>query len=93
MSTIVPPTTPTQDVGIEYGVPDHPAPFPISIPLRCIQATGAQSVLDPFCGSGTTLRAAADMHIRGIGIEDKARFCDLAISRLDQTALDLGGIA
>lgn len=81
------------DLGIEYGVKDHPAPFPVTLPLRCIQATGATSVLDPFCGSGTTLRAAADMHIRGVGIELEAKFCDLAISRLDQAALDFGGVA
>jgi DNA modification methylase len=81
------------DLGIEYGVKDHPAPFPVTLPIRCIQATGAKSVLDPFCGSGTTLRAAADLHIKGVGIELESKFCDLAISRLDQTALDFGGVA
>lgn len=75
------------DIGIEYGVKEHPAPFPVSLPTRCIEATGARSVLDPFCGSGTTLRAATDLHIKGIGIELEARFCDLTISRLEQQAL------
>ncbi len=81
------------DLGIEFGVKDHPAPFPVTLPIRCIQATGARSVLDPFCGSGTTLRAAADLHIEGVGIELEAKFCDLAVSRLDQHALDFGGVA
>lgn len=81
------------DLGIEYGVKDHPAPFPVSLPTRCIQATGAHSVLDPFCGSGTTLRAAADLHIEGIGIELEERFCALAVTRLEQQALDFGGVA
>jgi site-specific DNA-methyltransferase (adenine-specific) len=81
------------DLGIEYGVPDHPAPFPVSLPTRCIRATGAQSVLDPFCGSGTTLRAAADLHIHGTGIELEEKFCDLALARLGQTALNFGGVA
>lgn len=81
------------DIGIEYGVKDHPAPFPVSLPTRCIQATGAQSVLDPFCGSGTTLRAAADLHVRGVGVELEERFCALAVARLEQQALDFGGVA
>lgn len=78
------------DLGIEYGVKDHPAPFPVSLPTRCIEATGARSVLDPFSGSGTTLRAASDLGIRGVGIELEERFCAMAVSRLAQGALDFG---
>lgn len=81
------------DLGIEYGVKDHPAPFPVSLPTRCIQASGATSVLDPFSGSGTTLRAATDLHISGVGIELEEKFCALAVSRLEQTAMDFGGVA
>lgn len=81
------------DLGIEYGIKDHPAPFPVSLPSRCIEATGATSVLDPFSGSGTTLRAAADYGIHGIGIELEERFCAMTVARLAQGALDLGGIA
>jgi DNA modification methylase len=80
------------DLGIEYAVKDHPAPFPVSLPTRCIEATGATSVLDPFAGSGTTLRAAADLGIRGIGIELEKRFCDLTVSRLAQVSM-FGGAA
>jgi site-specific DNA-methyltransferase (adenine-specific) len=80
------------DLGIEYAVKDHPAPFPVSLPIRCIEATGATSVLDPFCGSGTTLRAAADLGVRGVGIELEERFCALAVSRLAQGSL-FGGVA
>lgn len=80
------------NLGIETKVPDHPAPFPVSLPSRCIEATGAQSVLDPFAGSGTTLRAASDLHVKGIGIELEAKFCELAVKRLDQYALDFGGV-
>ena len=80
------------DLGIEYAVKDHPAPFPVSLPTRCIQATGATSVLDPFAGSGTTLRAASDLGIQGIGIELEPKFCDLAVSRLAQISM-FGGVA
>lgn len=74
-------------VGIETNVPDHPAPFPLAIPARCIDATGAQSVLDPFAGSGTTLRAALDAGIRAIGIEKYEPFCRVAVRRLAQLSL------
>ena len=39
-------------------------------------------------GSGTTLRAAADAGIVGLGIEREQRFCSLAVTRLAQGALD-----
>jgi site-specific DNA-methyltransferase (adenine-specific) len=68
----------------------HPAPFPTSLPARAIESTGAQTVLDPFAGSGTTLRAAADAGISGVGIELSATYCDMAIERMGQTVLDFG---
>lgn len=79
-------------LGIETGVKDHPAPFPVSLPMRCIQATGAQSVLDPFSGSGTTLRAAADVGIVGVGVELEERHCAATVRRLGQASL-FGGAA
>lgn len=69
-------------LGMETGVKDHPAPFPVRLPARCIEATGAQSVLDPFCGSGSTLLAAKAAGIRGVGIEKHGPFCDLTLERL-----------
>ena len=78
------------DLGIETGQKDHPAPFPLSLPARCIDATGAQSVLDPFSGSGTTLRAAVDAGIQGIGIELEERHCAATVLRLQQGVLDFG---
>ena len=78
------------DLGIEYQQPQHPAPFPVALPARCISATGATSVLDPFSGSGTTLRAAADLGVRGVGIELEERHCASTVMRLAQTALDFG---
>lgn len=76
-------------LGMAHGV-DHPAPFPVSLPARCIAATGARSVLDPFMGSGTTLRAAKDAGIRAVGIEQSERYCEIAARRLAQGALDFG---
>jgi len=71
----------------------HPAPFPLSLPARAIESTGAQVVLDPFAGSGTTLRAAADAGVKGIGIELTAHYCDMAVDRLAQGVLDFGELA
>ena len=71
----------------------HPAPFPISLPGRCIDTTGATSVVDPFMGSGTTLRAARDRGVKAIGIEIEERYCEIAAKRLAQEVLDFGGAA
>lgn len=62
----------------------HPAPFPMGLPARAIETTAARTVLDPFMGSGTTLRAAKDAGIRAIGIELEERWCEYAARRLGQ---------
>lgn len=75
------------NLGIETGVPDHPAPFPVSLPARCIEATGARSVMDPFSGSGSTLLAAVNARISAVGIELESKHCDLAIRRLSNQTI------
>jgi modification methylase len=68
---------------------DHPCPFPDLIPKRCILATTdpGDLVLDPYLGSGTTLRAAKDLGRRAIGIESQERFAEMAVKRLAQEVL------
>lgn len=75
------------NLGIETGVPDHPAPFPVSLPARCIEATGARSVMDPFSGSGSTLLAAVNARISAVGIELESKHCDLSIRRLSNQTM------
>ena len=44
-------------------------------------------ILDPFMGSGTTLRAALDNKQRAIGIEQEEPYCRIAVARLAQGVL------
>lgn len=80
-------------LGMERSETGHPAPFPITLPGRCIDATGALSVIDPFMGSGTTLRAAKDRGISAIGIDNYEPYCEIAAKRLAQEVLDFGAVS
>lgn len=62
----------------------HPAPFPVELPARVIETTTPEIILDPFCGSGSTLIAAQNAHIRAIGIELSESYCKMAVDRLRQ---------
>lgn len=67
----------------------HPVAFPKELPARCIGAASnpGDVVLDPFMGSGTTLRAAKDMGRRAIGIEIEEKYCEIAAKRMGQEVL------
>jgi len=49
----------------------HLAPFPLELPRRLIRmfTFEGETVLDPFCGSGTTLEAAYRLGRRGVGVD------------------------
>lgn len=71
---------------------EHPAIFPETLASDHIVSWSKQgnTILDPFMGSGTTLRAAKDLQRKAIGIELEERYCEIAAKRLRQEVLALG---
>lgn len=64
---------------------DHPNEKPVELVARFLAAHAkkGQVVLDPFCGSGTTLVAAHRLGLNWIGIELDPKWAKLAQERLD----------
>lgn len=63
----------------------HPAQKPISIMEWCLGfVPDAQTILDPFMGSGTTLVACARLGRNGIGIELDPDYFDIACKRVEE---------
>lgn len=67
----------------------HPVPKPVDLYRALIVAFGGEVTIDPFMGSGTTLRAAKDLGRRAIGIEIEEQYCEIAVQRLAQGVLAL----
>jgi len=75
-----------------HSVTDHPTEKPLLLFKRLVQASSnaGDTILDPFVGSGTTLRAAKDLGRKAIGIEISEAYCEIAAKRMSQTVMDLG---
>jgi site-specific DNA-methyltransferase (adenine-specific) len=96
-------TKPAWNGGGRSGVWTHPVAqnegHPTSKPLAMVGdwvrlfTDHGDTVLDPFAGSGTTLRAAVDNGRRAVGCELDERYCEVIARRLSQTAIDFGGVA
>jgi len=90
----------TWDGGKRAGDPSnrtfcHPAQKPLELMRWCIDLAPPTDgvVLDPFMGSGTTMRAAKDAGRQAIGIEIDEAYCEIAAKRLAQGVLDFGAVS
>jgi site-specific DNA-methyltransferase (adenine-specific) len=62
----------------------HPTMKPIKLMeylMKLIMVDKNGTILDPFCGSGTTLLAAKNLGISAIGIEKEEEYCKIANAR------------
>ena len=68
----------------------HPTPKPLGLMRELVgKCPPLCEVVDPFMGSGSTLRAAKDLGRRAIGIEIEERYCEIAAKRMGQEVLAL----
>lgn len=66
----------------------HPTTKPLELMKWCLEFfPEAQTILDPFLGSGTTLVACKQLNRNGVGIEISAEYCETAKRRLEQGTL------
>jgi DNA modification methylase len=69
----------------------HLTQKPLEIMKWCIayadKSCSVKTIIDPFMGSGTTLRAAMEMGRSAVGIEKEEKYCEIAAKRLAQQVL------
>ena len=66
----------------------HPTQKPVALMQWCLGlCESAQTILDPFMGSGTTLVAAKLEGRKAVGIEVNPEYCEIAANRLRQRVL------
>lgn len=70
----------------------HPTQKPLAVMSWAIGLCPEKptTVIDPFMGSGTTLRACKDLGIKCVGIEADEKYCEIAVRRMAQTTLFAG---
>jgi site-specific DNA-methyltransferase (adenine-specific) len=69
---------------------DHITQKPLDLIAALLRGLPGRTVLDPFMGSGTTLRAAKDLGLEATGIEIEEQYCESAALRMAQESLWVG---
>ena len=69
----------------------HPAPFPFELAYRLVRMFSfwGDTVVDPFCGTGTTMVAAMKAGRNSVGIEIDPDYCKMVEERLHQENSDM----
>ncbi|GAG92550.1 unnamed protein product, partial [marine sediment metagenome] len=69
----------------------HPTQKPIAIVGYFIHKYTSRDdlILDPFMGSGTTIRASKNLNRKCIGIEIEGKYCEIAAKRCSQSVMRL----
>ena len=72
---------------------EHPAPFPFELAYRLVRMFSffGDTVLDPFCGTGTTMLAAIKASRNSIGVEIDPEYCEMIMQRLERETPTLFG--
>ena len=70
---------------------NHPAPFPLKLATRLVRMFSfhGDTVLDPFCGTGTTMIAALRYGRNSIGIDIDPEYCRMAARYLKKESSNL----
>lgn len=74
-----------------FGRPEHPHQKPLTVMRRLVEYFSPPHglVVDPFCGSGSTLVACKELGRRGFGVEIDPDHADLACRRIREATVGL----
>lgn len=94
------PTERGKEIRVNGRAVKHPCPFPFALARRVIElyTSAGDTVLDPFCGSGTTALAALETGRHFVGYDISADYVALARRRIEtarlerQTSFDLAAL-
>lgn len=68
------------------GPKSHPTQKPLALMAWCLKWLNAETVCDPFMGSGTTGVACVNAGKHFVGIERERRYFDMACERIERAA-------